>query len=700
MGSAQHPTGTPRQLILHHLSDLQYEQVEGHRQNDMLVSYQNHLAGLPPDRRPDLVVITGNLTTTGKKTDLDAAAWALRMCFSLLWTGHLHERVFIVPGPQDMNWEDGASNGLEAFYRAFHEFALPYHTPMPSGQATPASGQQDFIGYPINTCYSPNELLASLEGKVSQYPKSYKRFVKRRSNLNTRWIEFWKRTWRPRKQQRERVKKAQLASLRAQFLDLTDSEQLVDFRAGRITQPDLERFEHWARPTIPPATQGASALGPLKVLITHHPLAVHDQRDTATNARRTSQNLFKQVAKAAGKAGFHLALHGHVQAPQLLADALLFEAPDYLQPIRQIGAASLGETGIFNEIIAVAHDGNSETAWQLTLQPVSLKSNSAAVNNALAQYNHAETTDKKIKKLERDAARQREFDRAMRVAMSRFSEQVYQAQVYQGQTYQGQSINRQGASNIPQLPQAALLLIQDVVRNVIFNGYDARVRLLLKNTEKRGAIPKLVPTYLAPAVLEGPDALIYPASVAAWALILGRTLIYPAIKGQSTDAEDHEWLRHTNKIEPLLSLLNELTDEALGRSYGREASDRYQTLHSDLEAIRGAATGTSGAIVGEHIYQPAPIGSPPESYPYFACVPYPIRSSGGALPEIMVLDVSARQMDPSDGQQVTGNVGETNLFTDERVAMLETLAEVIGTILMTASALGRPPGVWDDRYLS
>lgn len=697
MGSAQHPAGTPRQLILHHLSDLQYEQVEGHRQNDMLVKYQNHLASLPPDRRPDLVVITGNLTTTGKKNDLGAVAAALRMCFSS-WAGRLHERVFIVPGPQDVNWEDGATIGLEAFYRDFHEFALPYHTPMPSGQGTPASGQQDFIGYPIDTCYSPNELLASLEDKVGQYSKSYKRFVKRRSKLNTRWMGLWKRTWRPRKQQRERVRKAQLASLRTHFLDLTERGQLVDFRAGRITQPDLEQFDRWATSTIPPAPQGAGAMGPLKVLITHHPLAVHDQRDTATSARRTPQNRFQQVAKAAGKAGFHLALHGHVRNPQLLADALFFEAPDYLQPIRQIGAASLGETGIFNEIIAVAHDGNGETAWQLTLHPVNLKSNDAASDNPLALYNHAETTDKQFSKLKRDATRQREFDRAMRFAMSRFSEQVYQVQ----------SANRQGAPNIPQLPQDTMNLIHDVVRNVIFNGYDARVRLLLKNTEKRGAIPRLVPTYLAPAIMEGPDALIYPASVAAWALILGRTLIYPAITKESTDksidVKDHEWLRHTNKIEPLLSFLKELTDEALGRSYGREASVRYRSLHADLEAIRGAATSTSGgAIVGEHIYQPEPIGSPPENHPHFACVPYPMRLNGGtpkALPEIMVLDVSVRPMDQSEGQQITGNSGDTDPFTDERVAMLETLAELIGTILVTASAFGRPPGVWDDRFRS
>lgn len=707
MGSAQHPAGSRRQLIVHHLSDLQYEDVAEHQQNKMLVRYQRHLGGLLPARHPDVVVITGNLTTTGKANDLRAVATALHICFAS-WEKELHKRVFIVPGPRDVNWEDGSPNGLEEFYRIFSDFALPYHKPMPSGQDTPASGQQNFIGYPINTCYSPNELQASLEGKVEQYSKSYRRFIKRHSKLNTRWMGLWKRTWRLRRQQRDRVKKTQLASLRAQFLGLTESGQLVDLRDGRITESDLERLKGWATPNTGSANQSAGDISPLKILITYHPFAIHTEHDTATDARQVPQNPFKQAAKMAGKAGFHLALHGHVNNPQLLTDALLFDGPDYPHPIRQMGAASLGETGIFNEITAVALDGNGETDWRLTPHLIDLKSSTPFDVDILAQFHHAETADKEIKKLERDATRRREFERAMRAALRRFSEQVYKeqgypGQPYQAQPYQGPSTNRQDAANIAQLPQVAMNLIQDVVRRAIFDGYDSRVRLLLKSTEKRGAIPQLVPTYLVPEVMEGPDALVYPASVAAWALILGRTLIYPAIKRQGTNVEDHEWLRRTGKIEPLLSVLDTLVKNASGQNYGREASDRYRTLHTNLEAISGAATGTSdGMIAGEQIYQPAASGSPPESYPYFVCVPYPMRpSSGGppALPEIMVLDVSVRPIEQIDGEQITGNSGATDPLTEERVAMLETLAEVIGTMLTTASALGRPRGVWDNRYL-
>lgn len=693
MGSAQQSAASHRQFIIHHLSDLQYEDTVENRQHDMLVKYQSYLGSLLAERRPDIVVITGNLTKTGKANDLKAVATKLRMCFPS-WTGHLHERVFIVHGPRDVSWEESASIGLRAFYEIFGDFALPYHTQMPSGQDTPASGQQDFVGYPIDTCYSPDELQANLQGAFTQYTASYRRFINRRDKLNTRWMGLWKRPWRPRRRQRERVRVQQLASLRKQFLDLTEGEHPVDLRAGRVTPPDLERFERWAQSNIQQASQGAGVVRPLKMLITHHPFAIQAERDTSPHTTRVPESAFKQAAETARTAGFHLALHGHVHNPQLLTDMLLFEGPSHLQPIRQIGAASLGETGVFNEITAVARAENGESAWRVDLRLVSLKANGTADLEALSLLNPAETADKRIEQLTRDAMRRSEFERRMGFAMRRFAEQVHQ----------GNGPNRQDWSNTAPLPQDAMQLIRDVVQGVIFNGYEARVRLLLKSKENYSAIPKLIPTYLAPAVMEGPDALIYPASVAAWALILGRTLIYPAIKSQSTDAEDHEWLRRTGKFEPVLSALKALMQEAAAKSYpGKEALDRYQTLHTNLEAIRGAIPGASDArIAGEHIYQPAPSGSPPQGYPYFICVPYPMRLRGGAqpeLPETMALDVAVRLAGPPDGQRASQDSGSTDPFTQERVEMMEMLAELIGLMLTTASALGRPRGVWDDRYV-
>lgn len=697
MASIQQSAASRRQLILHHLSDLRYEDTVENRQNDMLVRYQSYLGSLPPERRPDIVVITGNLTTTGRAKDLRAVATTLRICFAS-WVGHLHERVFVVPGPCDISWEDSASIGLQAFYEIFGDFALPYHTPMPSGKDTPASGQQAFIGYPIDTCYSPNELNTNLKDKFNRYSRSYRRFIKRRGKLNTRWLGLWKRPWRPRRRERERARAEQLESLRKQFLDLTEGGQLVDLRTGRITQPDLERYERWAQPIIQSASRGAGGVSPLKILISHHPFAIQAEHYSATDTTQILQSSFKQAAKTARTAGFHLALHGHVHNPQLLTDMLLFEGPDHLQPIRQMGAASLGETGVFNEITAVARDGNEENAWRLDLRLVNLKASGGDLE-ALSLLNPAETADKRIEQLTRDATQRSIFEQSMGFAMRRFSEQVHQAQGTPRQDWPQAAPAPQDWSNMAPLPQDAMQLIRDVVDSVIFSGYEVRVRLLLKSKDNYSSIPKLIPTYLAPAVMEGPDALVYPASVASWALILGRTLMYPAIKSQSTDVEDHEWLRRTGKFDPILSALKALMQEAAAKSYpGKEALDRYQTLYTNLEAIRGAG---DAKIAGEHIYQPTPGGGPSLGYPNFICVPYPLRPRSGAppaLPETMVLDVAVRRADQLDGHRAARDFGSADPFTRARVEMLETLAELIGMMLTSASALGRPRGVWDERY--
>lgn len=700
MSASQHVAASSRrQLIVHHLSGLEYEDTIENHQNDMLVRYQRYLGSLPVERRPDIVVITGNLTSTGKTRDLRAVATTLRICFSS-WANQLHERVFIVPGPRDVSWEDSAAIGLDAFYEIFGDFALPDRSRPPSGQEMPASGQQNFIGYPIDTCYSPHELQANQEGELRRYALFYRRFAKRRDNLNERWMRLWRQPWRLRARERARVRAEQLVRLRTLFLDLVEGGQWVDLQAGRITQPDLERFRRWAQPTLQQARQGPEMVSPLKILITHHPCAMHAEHaesDTSAGATLILPDSFKQAIATAGAAGFHLALHGHVYSPQVLTDMLLFEGIDHHRPIRQIGAASLGQTGVFNEITATARGKQGEqgeSEWHLDLRLVDLKANGVAGLEALSLLNPSETTDKQIKQLTRDVTQRRDFERRMQFAMRRFSEQVYRAQ----------GANRQDWSHVAPLPQDALLLIQDVVRGVIFHGYEARVRLLLKSKEDHNAIPKLVPTYLAPAVMEGPDTLVYPASVAAWALILGRTLTYPAILSQRTDLTDHEWLQRTAKIEPVLAALKALMQEALAKSYpGKEALERYEAIHTNLEAIRGATTGASDpAIAGEHIYQPVPGGSPPQSYPYFICMPYPMRPRGGAppaLPETMVLDVGVRRVEQADGHQVAHGSSSADPFTPERIEMLETVAELIGLVLTTASALGRPRGVWDDRIL-
>jgi hypothetical protein len=370
----------------------------------------------------------------------------------------------------------------------------------------------------------------------------------------------------------------------------------------------------------------------------------------------------------------------------------VFEGPDDQRPLRQLGAASLGDTGAFNEVTAIYRGEQGQGGWRLDLRLVNLRAIDPSATSPVVLPNRAEVAAREKKQLERAAAQRRDFERSMRNVMRRFSDQVLQAR----------PDNRQNQVIIPPLPQGAMLLVQDVVSNVIFKGYETRVRLLLKGKDARGAsIPRLVPTYLDPAIMDGPGALTYPASVAAWALVLGRTLKFPDIKEETTRAEDHEWLRRNKKFKELWDALGALREDAVVAN-STEAAERYLALQTTLDAISKASNGQSGVTVpGKDIYQSAPGGSPPSSFPAFICVPYPMRPPGGSLPEnpeIAVLDVGVRPVENPDFEDSSlSSVVPFNPFTDERVEMLETLTELIGVMLVTSDALGKPRGIWYDR---
>jgi predicted phosphodiesterase len=683
MAFTQEKSTFNRRVILHHLSDIRFTSTDGSSRDDVLVKYQRYLEELTDDREPDLVVITGDLTERGTRTELNAVAVALQICFSR-WSEHLDEHVFIVPGPHDVNWESVDANGLQEFYKILSDFgfALPYHVTMASKRDTPAHSQANFIGYLIDTCYSADDLTAKLEANVERYSKEYRTFVGQRDRMRSRASKVWLRLRRPLRTARVKARAARLGRLRTQYLQLTENTRLIDLHAGRITIDDIARFERWTRQSTQNATPGGATPDPLKVLITYHPVAIHPAESAAANTL--------QLAEMARNAGFHLALHGHIHNPQVISDMSAFAGPNNEGSIRQLGAASLDAMGVFNEVTAIYQELDGKGSWGLDLRQIVLKAHRSAASTPAILLTSADAADKRIKMLERAATQRSEFERAMLVAMRRFSEQAYEAR----------PTSRQERPGATFLPQGALLLVQDVIRNVIFRDYDVRVRLLLKDRERLGAAPKLTPTYLSPATQDGPDALVYPASIAAWSLVLGRTLIYPDVLNESTTALDHDWLRRTNKLSKLLPSLEALTSHAAEMSYpGIQAAARYSNLHSMLKNMDepGAGADATG-VAGNEIFQPASSGNGAPSYPTFICVPYPMRPSGGSsnLPEIAVLDISVRQRPPS-GRQRADAEAPSEPFTTERIEMLETLAELVGMMLTTADALDRPRGIWDDR---
>lgn len=689
-----------RRVIVHHLSDLRYSSVDGNRQDDVLVKYQRYLEDLPDDREPDMIVITGDLTESGTTSELNAVAVALQTCFSR-WSERLDKHVFIVPGPHDVNWESLDTVGLQAFYKVFGDFgfALPYRASMPDKRDTPANGRASFIGYPIDTCYAPDELTEKLQPSFAQYAVEYEGFVEQRARMKTSAVRMWQRLRWPRRAARVRAREAWLGRLRAKYLQLTENKGRIDLHAGRITQDDVARFERWAKqPTTPNTTSSINAASsvtaptPLKVLIMYHPLAVRPEDDSANSDQKAAKLPVNQIARLAHDAGFHLALHGHIHNPQVLSDVSALAGQNNERVIRQVGAASLDATGVFNEVTAVYQELDGTGAWGLDLRRIDLKVNRSAMS-PVVPLTSADAADKRIKALELAATQRSAFERATHRAMQRFSEQTYQARPTT-------TTRLDRLTGVPYLPQEGLLLVQEVIRNVILKDYDVRARLLLKSREKLGATPKLVPAYLSPAMQDNPDGLVYPASVAAWSLVLGRTLIFPEVMDEVTTAADNEWLRRTNKLSRLLPSVSLLMDQAASSSApGLQVAARYSLLFEKLKNIESASDSADiSGLAGEVIFQPASSGNRLPSYPWFICVPYPMRTGGGTpeVPEIAVLDVSVRQRTTSGSLRANAEA-PSDPFTSERIEMLETLTELIGMMLTTADALDRPRGIWDDR---
>src|SRR5260370_3686261 len=90
-------------ITIHHLSDLHYR----HRSqantggdaaitnDDLLVKYRGYLEQLEPDRRPDMIVITGDLTSTGGTTDLSTVREIIRHDFPS-WPSEVSSHIFFL----------------------------------------------------------------------------------------------------------------------------------------------------------------------------------------------------------------------------------------------------------------------------------------------------------------------------------------------------------------------------------------------------------------------------------------------------------------------------------------------------------------------------------------------------------------------------------------------------------------------------
>jgi hypothetical protein len=680
MSSPQRAPSEGQRLIIHHLSDLHFEPDPQSREHMALINYAGYLNGLPQEKRPNLVVITGDLTHTGEMHDLRTVATILRTDFPT-WAGELARRIFVVPGPRDVNWEGTGIPGFETFYEVFADFGLPTRVHgMPHRPAADVPGLP-FVAYPVDTCYTPESLPEQVRNELHTHGDRYHEFRRQYRDFKGRPSSSGVFPWQ------RGADKADRGALRESYLELTEDNPVTVLDAGIVDPEDLEAFRPWAD-ALGRTAQAGGAWDPLKILITHHPLQVYPRPDTGAAAQRRAMPdvkwRFGDMVTAARNAGFHLALHGHIHKPQVLSDLSILEGADTLHPLRQIGAGSLGDHGMFNEIRAVYLEEDNQRHWWLEIRTVNVLADKPDASSFLLLLNPPEDAAKRAEQLEQQAGRRREFDDRVRWATRQFSETVVRAQA---------DASRQSAPST-QLPQAAIQTLEGIIRGVIFEDFDVRVRLLLKDTSR--PVPRLVATYLVPPPSStGVGPLVYPASIAAWALILGRSLAYPTIAEQDLTEQDYDWLRRSGKVPALQQALAMLVEQTAAESMpDTQAIDRYSRLRDRLRQL------DEPRLRMADLYQGPQKADQQRSYPNFIAVPIPLRPTGDTvpdLPEIGVLDVGVRSR-RRPGEQQPADTDHGDVFTQDRVQMLESLAEVIAAILCTSSALGKPKGVWEERF--
>lgn len=663
-----------QRLIIHHLSDLHFMPDPQSQEHMAFINYAKYLNSLTPDKRPNLVIITGDLTCTGEMNDLRTVATLLRAAFPN-WADQLSQRIIVVPGPRDVNWENGIPN-FDRFYSVFADFRLPPQEHGMSHTAATSASRPSYVAYPVDTCYTPESLPGQIKAELHDQGDRYHEFLRQYHEYRTGPANSGLFRRRPATDRQ---------SLRESYLSFTEDNPVTALDAGVVDPRDLEEFNAWTG-RLRDSVQADAGWDPLKILVTHHPLQAYSQDSSSnTSSDRGGPDIkrnFGEMVTAARNAGFHLALHGHMHKPQVVSDLSVLEGADTQHPLRQIGAGSLGDHGMFNEIKAVYLAGETQRRWWLEVRTVNVLAANPDASSYLLLLNPPVDAQKRADDLQQQAIRRREFDSRVRWATRQFSETVALAQ----------SDALRPGGQVTLLPPNAIQTIDGIVREVIFDEYEVRVRLMLKDATRKPVA--FVPTYLVPLPSSGGvGALVYPASVAAWALILGRSLISPAIATQELTEQDYDWLRRSGRATDVQEALKLLIEKTIQESLpDTKALDRYAALQGKLERLDGPR------LRGADFYQASSRSSEQGVPSTFISVPIPLRPVSDArpiIPEIGVLDVRVYGRRPN-AELPAGNEPDIP-FTAERVEMLESLSEVITTILCTSSALGKPRGVWEDR---
>lgn len=636
-------------VIIHHLSDLHRGRTTGGRH--ALENYSHRLFHLKPEEQPQLLIITGDLTQAGTRDELHEAAAEIRN-MTVRWDELTRrQRVFIVPGPHDIDWANlsDKTSSFETFAQELYGFCtpiLPGRDGKTLSNADPyfLSSNDHVLVYLINTCFTQETLPQPTPKQLDELVKKYK--------------ALWKE--RAKAQAKPAVGFDDLA--RWQFLKSTEELLLPD--TGVVRAADVERFTRTLQALrledtgFAASYPGDEAAHLLKIVVSHHPLIGFTGRSGRPYAAAQDAGALLREAR---RFGFQVALHGHTHEPHVLSDMPLDMGSLGETPLLQIGAGSLGgtpnEQPTFNEMVAIRNRASGR--WTLQLAPLNPGQESPRKPFIFALSPQGEMSKLHTGQVAANSAETRQkFENRLRVALRLLAEEVENELA-------------------PEIPVRPLETIKDTIKEIIFAGVETRVGLALKTRQPDGSIV-LSNRYIVPDVQLDDQyfhPFPYPDTIAAWALIQGDAIIFPRQVQEAEGPINYDLLRRNNKYEPVQRLLREASQ--------RNPSDaRLAELHAKFD---------NGQLRLGDIFAPWPTGVQPTRFASFISVPIPMRPASAynsTRPrEVGVLTVDIVDADPAHPGAA---------FTEDRVDMLRTLAYFIDVILTTADKFRRPRGVWTN----
>jgi 3',5'-cyclic AMP phosphodiesterase CpdA len=649
-GQSAPPEGT---VIIHHLSDLYRAATPDVPQllNDYAVRLANQAS-----RRPHILVITGNITQSGKSDELQDFVKAITTLATstLQWDAtKLHEHIFVVPGPHDIDWQSdrGNTGGYDAFAEACKAFTLPLLYGF--GGKAPVHGEPYIFNKPLrtlvylmNTCWQPEQKLPATMQPFPQEKAAVEQLLK---DYRTVWGDFAKHT----RDARQRV--AELTQARATFQ--TEALRLFSRDHGVMRAEELQHFTEQmqllaqgAVSAVSPAEFSAAA----KIVVTHHPLLGF------TGVVNSSEPPFgaEYAARSMRRFSAQMALHGHSHESHVTQDLATYTtgAQDET-PIVQIGAASLstlatGVTPSFNEVLVIPNQ--DAATWSVGVKPISLSfgQEHRSYFFSLAPVGASTATQSPIV-VATSSSTHRRFEQDLGAVLRQFTLEMRE--------------NQLGAK----WPQQPMFRLQQIIHQVIFEQkYETRIALRFKQPGNDGATI-LKPEYLVPVGDAQFIQIGYPDSLAAWAMILGEPVLF---------LHDFDSVERCNTYN-IFDILRQTGKDAKVRQLLIDQAALFPA-NQQFASMRDAFI--NGTLTLKQTFKPWTTSPEKVGFNCFCCMPVPLLldpASFRTMPEIAVLvvDIAPKLQD---------NVNE--IFTNDRLGMLKAVSYAMETILLSSHALRRP----------